>query len=115
MAGTAAWTDFDVECMRAAISEAALATSLGNMPFGAVLALDGRVVCRAHNGCAAAKKRGGSGLGDVTRHAEMELVRNFTKTMSSEERSQAVLYTSTEPCEWFEFLERSMVVKWAQC
>jgi tRNA(adenine34) deaminase len=88
----------DEACMREAIAEAAAATSEGKMPFGAVLAIDSVIVARAHNQCPAAAKRGG-GTGDVTRHAEMELVRLFTSKLTAEERSNAVLYTSTEPCE----------------
>jgi isopenicillin N synthase-like dioxygenase/tRNA(Arg) A34 adenosine deaminase TadA len=87
----------DEACMREAIAEAAAATSEGKMPFGAVLAIDSVIVARAHNQCPAAAKRGG-GTGDVTRHAEMELVRLFTSKLTAEERSNAVLYTSTEPC-----------------
>jgi hypothetical protein len=36
-------------------------------------------------------------MGDVTRHAEMELVRLFTTQLPAAERAACTLYTSTEP------------------
>ena len=69
------------------------------MPFGAVLAdaATGEILFRAHNECPAASKRGG-GMGDVTRHAEMELIRRFTAHIPNDQRKFLTLYTSTEPC-----------------
>ena len=82
--------------MKAAIEEAALASSEGKMPFGAVLAdATGTIVCRAHNQCVQARKRGGSDMGDVTRHAEMELIRQFTMHIAAPDRATMTLYTST--------------------
>lgn len=90
---------YDHACMRAAIAQADKAAQAGKMPFGAVLAsAEGEILVEAHNQCDAAKKRGGNTLGDVTRHAEMELVRQFTSTMNLEQRKQCTLYTSTECC-----------------
>ena len=90
---------YDENNMKAAIEEAALASKEGKMPFGAVLAdADGTVVVRAHNQCTQAKKRGGSGTVDVTRHAEMELIRTFCTRVPPETRPFCTLYTSTEPC-----------------
>ena len=84
--------------MKEAIAEAAKASKDGKMPFGAVLAdWQGRIVERAHNECMAARQRGG-GMGDVTRHAEMELVRKFTANIPVDQRADMTLYTSTEPC-----------------
>jgi tRNA(Arg) A34 adenosine deaminase TadA len=89
--------EYDEHCMKAAIEEADLASKEGKMPFGSVLAdRDGKILCRAHNGCEQAARRGG-GTGDVTRHAEMELIRKFTAELSGD-RGQWTLYTSTEPC-----------------
>ena len=91
-------TDDDETNMMLALKQAELAVANGNMPFGAVLAdASGRIVCEAHNKCLAAKQRGG-GLGDCTRHAEMELVRLFTTQIPPQERASCTLYTSTEPC-----------------
>jgi isopenicillin N synthase-like dioxygenase/tRNA(Arg) A34 adenosine deaminase TadA len=90
---------YDEANMKAAIKEAALASSEGKMPFGAVLAdAEGTIVCRAHNQCLQARKRGGSDMGDVTRHAEVELIRQFTVQIPAPDRANMTLYTSTEPC-----------------
>ena len=87
-------SDIDQTNMREAIAEAALAAQEGKMPFGAVLAdADGTILFRAHNECQQAKKRGG-GMGDTTRHAEMELIRKFTTELQVEKRAACTLYTS---------------------
>jgi isopenicillin N synthase-like dioxygenase/tRNA(Arg) A34 adenosine deaminase TadA len=92
------FSEHDKVCMTAAIAEAACAAKDGKMPFGAVLGdARGEIIFRAHNQCNQAKKRGG-GMGDVTRHAEMELIRDFTTLLPVDERSSCTLYTSTEPC-----------------
>jgi len=93
---------YDEDCMKAAIEEARCASAAGCMPFGAVLADEtGKIVARARNGCAASSKRGGDGStgGDVTRHAEMELVREACRVVPlREHREKCTVYTSTEPC-----------------
>ena len=87
-------SEIDETNMRQAIAEAVLASREGKMPFGSVLADDkGKILFRAHNQCLQAKKRGG-GMGDVTRHAEMELIRLFTTQLPVEERASCTLYTS---------------------
>ena len=91
-------TERDEENMREAIVEASSAAAEGKMPFGSVLSdAGGKILFRSRNQCQQAKKRGG-GMGDVTRHAEMELVRLFTTQLPVEERASCTLYTSTEPC-----------------
>jgi isopenicillin N synthase-like dioxygenase/tRNA(Arg) A34 adenosine deaminase TadA len=88
---------YDEECMKVAIEESRNASANGCMPFGAVLADEtGAVIVRAQNGSQAAAKRGGTG--DVTRHAEMELVRKASSALSRDDRAKCTLYTSTEPC-----------------
>ena len=91
---------YDEDCLRAAIQLSQAAVESGNMPFGAVIADEhGTILAQACNQSAASKKRGGSG--DVTRHAEMELVRLLCdpeKGVPTESRPKCTLYTSTEPC-----------------
>lgn len=88
---------YDEANIQEAIRQSALAVSAGHMPFGACLADDsGRILVTAQNQSLAAKKRGGNG--DVTRHAEMELVRLACNKVSAEDRATCTLYTSTEPC-----------------
>jgi tRNA(Arg) A34 adenosine deaminase TadA len=87
----------DEACMKAAIDQSQKAVEAGCMPFGAVLAdANGKILVEAHNESKVAKKRGGSG--DVTRHAELELVRKLSVTIDSDTRSTCTIYTSTEPC-----------------
>jgi tRNA(adenine34) deaminase len=90
--------DHDEDCMKVAIAEAGMASQEGKMPFGACLATpDGTIVLRAHNQCSAAPQRGGGGRGDVTRHAEMELIRQML-SVDDLRREDLTMYASTEPC-----------------
>ena len=91
---------YDVTNLKESITEALAATvEDGCMPFGAVVANgDGTIVERGRNGCIAASKRGGSIVGDCTKHAEVELLRKVTTTIPAPDRASLTLYTSTEPC-----------------
>jgi tRNA(Arg) A34 adenosine deaminase TadA len=87
---------YDKVCIKAAIAQSQRAVEEGCMPFGAVLAdASGKILLEARNGSVASAKRGGKG--DVTRHAEMELVRKMA-TIEITEPHECTLYTSTEPC-----------------
>lgn len=91
----------DEECMIAAIEESAKAVRNGHMPFGGVVAdAHGAILVRGHNQChAGGGTRGGStGSGDVTKHAEMEVVRAACADIAADLRPTCTLYTSTEPC-----------------
>jgi len=100
----AATTQHDEACMKVALAEAERAARDGCMPFGACLAdaADGTVLVRAHNQCPAAPQSGGAPVqADVTRHAEMELIRAFCVQLdaaAAPPRRDLTLYTSTEPC-----------------
>ena len=61
-----------------------------NHPFGALLVLDGRVVAESENTVITDS--------DVTRHAELNLISNFSHRFTQEERNRITLYSSTEPC-----------------
>jgi tRNA(adenine34) deaminase len=88
---------YDEECMRAAIEESVKAVLNGNMPFGGVIAdQSGKILVRGHNMCTAGSKRGGSG--DVTKHAEVEVVRAACAEIDPDLRPTCTLYASTEPC-----------------
>lgn len=77
--------------MREAIGLAESAKSNGNHPFGALLVLDGQVVLRAENTVMTGK--------NFTHHAEMNLMNMVAASaLSEEEKSRAILVTSTEPC-----------------
>lgn len=76
----------------------ATAVANGNMPFGAVVAdKDGNILKEGHNLSSAAAKKKDRGAGDVTRHAEMEVVRMLSE-IDLETRKECTIYASTEPC-----------------
>lgn len=62
----------------------------GNHPFGALLVRQGQIVLEAENTVVAD--------GDVTAHAELELVRKACRSLSPQVIGECTLYTSTEPC-----------------
>lgn len=80
----------DLALLRDAIQLAFAARAHGNHPFGALLAADGEIVLRAENTVLTA--------GDVTHHAELNLISLAQRELSPENLRKATLYTSTEPC-----------------
>ncbi len=77
--------------LQQAISLAASARRHGNHPFGAVLAdADGHVLLTAENTVVT--------TGDVTGHAETNLVRAASASISVADLRSMALYSSTEPC-----------------
>jgi len=83
----------DIEYMNMAIAESQL-NSQNNYqdggPFGAIITKEGRVVARAHNtvlkDC------------DATAHAEINAIREASKTLGNADLTGCVLYSSSEPC-----------------
>ena len=83
--------DRDQRLLRLAIAVSARSRGRGNHPFGAVLAdADGEVLLEAENTVAT--------TGDVTGHAEMNLIRTASRTLPREVLARATVYSSTEPC-----------------
>lgn len=78
------------EPMRLALDEARAAAEAGEVPVGAVLALDGAVVARAGN----APRR----LSDPTAHAEMRVIRKAAATLGRERLDGCDLWVTLEPC-----------------
>lgn len=76
--------------MEAAFAEAEAAAARGEVPIGAVVAMDGRVLARAGN-----RTRE---LNDPTAHAEMLAIREACALLASERLPQADLYVTLEPC-----------------
>jgi tRNA(Arg) A34 adenosine deaminase TadA len=75
---------------RQAIELARQARVAGNHPFGALLALDGKVTLTAQNTVKTD--------GDPTAHAESNLVAEAIRQLSPDQIRRSVLYTSCEPC-----------------
>ncbi|MBU2980797.1 nucleoside deaminase [Lentibacter algarum] len=76
--------------MNVALKEAEAAGARGEVPVGAALALDGKVIARAGNRCRE--------LNDPTAHAEVLVIREACKTLSKERLEGAELYVTLEPC-----------------
>jgi cytidine deaminase len=76
--------------MAAALDEARAAGARGEVPVGAVIVADGRVVARAGN-----RTRE---LADPTAHAEMLVIREACRVLGSERLTGHDLYVTLEPC-----------------
>lgn len=80
----------DARLMRLAIAEAKLAADRGEMPVGAVIAQNDRVIARAHNEREASK--------DPTAHAEILAIRRAALAVGDWRLGNMVLYVTLEPC-----------------
>lgn len=81
----------DIYFMRLALEEAGLAFSEGEVPVGAVLVCDNKVIAKAHNTRESSK--------DPTAHAELLALREGAKNNSDSWRlNNATLYVTKEPC-----------------
>ncbi|MFN7012318.1 MAG: nucleoside deaminase [Allorhizobium sp.] len=76
--------------MAAALEEARTAGERGEVPIGAVVVADGRIVARAGNETRA--------LNDITAHAEILAIRRAAEALGDERLSGADLYVTLEPC-----------------
>jgi tRNA(adenine34) deaminase len=76
--------------MDLALAEAREAAARGEVPVGAVLVLDGRIVARAGN---RTRERN-----DPTAHAEMLAIRDACAALGRERLAGADLYVTLEPC-----------------
>jgi tRNA(adenine34) deaminase len=79
----------DEKFMRAALSEAQIAFDEDEIPIGAVVVVQGRIVARAHN----LTQR----LCDVTAHAEMQAI-TMASSQGGKYLPEATLYVTVEPC-----------------
>lgn len=80
----------DSEMMAAALEEAKLAAAEGEIPVGAVLVKDGKILARAHNRREA--------IHDPTAHAEMLCLREAARTLGDWRMNGAVMAVTLEPC-----------------
>ena len=76
--------------MKLALDEAELAMSDGEVPIGAVIVHEGRVIARAHN------QR--EQLHDPTAHAEMIAITQAAAALGSWRLDGCTLYVTLEPC-----------------
>jgi tRNA(adenine34) deaminase len=80
----------DAEFMRAALTEARDASERGEVPIGAVLTLDNRIIARAGNRTIADC--------DPTAHAEIVALRAAAKIIGNYRLLGTTLYVTIEPC-----------------
>ena len=80
----------DRKMMALAMNEASLARQAGEVPVGAVLAVDGKVLAAAGNRVVTDH--------DPTAHAEMLVIRKACSILQSERLPEADLYVTLEPC-----------------
>jgi tRNA(adenine34) deaminase len=80
----------DESAMRLALVEAQQALAHGDVPIGAVVVADGRVIASAHN----EKEQ----RGDPTAHAELLAIRQAALVLGTWHLEGAVVVTTLEPC-----------------
>jgi len=80
----------DVALMELALEQARAAAQLGEVPVGAVVALDGAVVAQAHNQRETTR--------DPLAHAEILAIRAAARVLGRWRLSGCTLYVTLEPC-----------------
>lgn len=76
--------------MRLALAEAQEAFDEGEIPIGAVITVNDKVIARAHNRTEA--------LNDVTAHAEMQAITSAAEYLGGKYLPDCTLYVTVEPC-----------------
>ena len=84
------FTANDIHFMEAAIEQAKLAFQENEVPVGAVLVIDNKIIAKAYNQVQLLK--------DVTAHAEILVITAACNEMQMKYLPNATLYTSLEPC-----------------
>ena len=76
--------------MKQALQEAEAAAEEGEVPVGAVVVCQNRIIARAHNQT--------ERLNDVTAHAEMLAITAATQALGAKYLTDCTLYVTVEPC-----------------
>lgn len=76
--------------MKEALKEAEKAFAADEVPVGAVVVVNGRIISRAHNLI--------ERLNDPTAHAEMQAITMATNMFGGKYLNEATLYVTVEPC-----------------
>lgn len=82
--------DPDVRFMRLALAQAGRAASMGEVPIGAVIVQDGKVIARGYNRPISRH--------DPTAHAEIVAVRSAARKAGNYRLTGCDLYVTVEPC-----------------
>jgi tRNA(adenine34) deaminase len=77
--------------MKKALAEAETAFEKGEIPIGAVVVIDNKVIARSHNLTEM--------LNDVTAHAEMQSITAAANFLGGKYLKNCTLYVTVEPCQ----------------
>jgi tRNA(adenine34) deaminase len=80
----------DEHFMKEALKESQLAFEKDEIPVGAVIVFNNKIIARAHNLTET--------LNDVTAHAEMQAFTSAANTLGSKYLNKCTLYVTLEPC-----------------
>ncbi|MDC1227125.1 nucleoside deaminase [Algibacter sp.] len=81
----------DTYFMKKALQEAEAAFENGEIPVGAVIVIDNRIIARGHNLTET--------LTDVTAHAEMQAITAASNFLGGKYLQKCTLYVTLEPCQ----------------
>jgi len=81
----------DVYFMKKALQEAETAFDKGEVPIGAVIVINDKIIARAHNLTEL--------LNDVTAHAEMQAITAAANFLGGKYLINCTLYVTLEPCQ----------------
>lgn len=81
----------DTYFMKKALQEAEVAFEKGEIPVGAVIAVEDRIIARTHNLTEL--------LNDVTAHAEMQAITSAANFLGGKYLTNCTLYVTLEPCQ----------------
>jgi tRNA(adenine34) deaminase len=77
--------------MKKALQEAELAFEKGEIPVGALIVVDNKIIARTHNLTEL--------LNDVTAHAEMQAITSAANFLGGKYLTGCALYVTLEPCQ----------------
>ncbi len=80
----------DTDYMKQALAEARKAFAEDEIPIGAIIVCNGRIIARAHNLTET--------LNDVTAHAEMQAITAAATNIGGKYLDTCTLYVTVEPC-----------------
>lgn len=81
----------DIYFMKKALQEAEAAFDKGEVPIGAIIVVQDRIIARAHNLT--------EQLNDVTAHAEMQAITAAANFLGGKYLQNCTLYVTLEPCQ----------------
>lgn len=81
----------DTYFMRRALQEAEIAFEKGEVPVGAIIVVNDRIIARSHNLTEM--------LNDVTAHAEMQAITAAANFLGGKYLTNCTMYVTLEPCQ----------------